>query len=117
MPLCSSAAAAAGTCPASSLVGAVAVAAGAGPSTVTVNGPVYLAGPYTDANGTSYPFSLSIVVPVAAGPFNLGTQVVQAGIAVDPTDAHLTTVSSLPSTQRFPVGSGASTPPQTCLAT
>ena len=71
-----------------------------------MNGTVYLAGPYTDPSGTSYPFSLSIVVPVAAGPYNLGTQVVQAGIAVDPTDAHLTTVATLPTTQTFPVGSG-----------
>lgn len=116
VPLCSSGAAAAGSCPTSSLVGTVAVAAGAGPNTVTVNGPVYLAGPYTDPSGTSYPFSLSIVVPVSVGPFNFGTQVEQAGISVDPVDAHLTTVTSLPLTQSFQVGAGASTPPQTCPA-
>ena len=115
VPLCSSADAAAGTCPASSQVGSATVAAGVGPNPVSVSGSVYLAGPYT-ANGVTYPFSLSIVVPVAVGPFNFGTEIEQAGISVDPTDAHLTTVTTLPTMQSFVVGPNASYPPASCPA-
>ena len=111
VPLCSSSAAALGTCPASSQVGTATVKAGAGSTPLAVTGTVYLAGPYTPQGGPTYPFSLSIVVPVSAGPFNLGTQVVQAGIGVDPTDAHLTTVSTLPTMQSFELGS---IPPAPC---
>ena len=44
-----------------------------------VSGPVYLAGPTKLKNGAEGPFGLDIVVPAKAGPFNLGTVVVQAG--------------------------------------
>ncbi len=47
--------------------------------------PIYLTGPYEGA-----PFGLSIAVPVVAGPFNLGTEVVRAKIEVDPHTSQLT---------------------------
>jgi hypothetical protein len=93
VPLCNDAAAAAGTCDASSQVGTTSVASGAGSTPFYLPGKVYLTGPYKGA-----PFGLSIVVPAVAGPFNLGTVVVRAAIAVDPNDAHLTVTSDdLPS--------------------
>jgi hypothetical protein len=94
VPLCPDALAAAGTCSAASQIGRVAVAAGAGSSPLWVPQAgrtptaVYLAGPYKGA-----PFSLSVVVPAEAGPFDLGLVVVRAGIFIDPHDAHVTVVS------------------------
>ena len=83
-------------CPVSSNVGTAAILAGSGSATNAFGGNVYLTGPY---NGD--PFGLIIVVPATLGPFNLGTSVVQAGIAIDPHDAHLTIQSSVPTIQDF----------------
>jgi hypothetical protein len=89
VPLCADAQAAAGTCSSASQIGHVAVAAGAGSTPLYVPQPgkaptaVYLGGPYKGA-----PFSLSIVVPAQAGPFDLGTVVVRAALFVDKHDAH-----------------------------
>jgi hypothetical protein len=91
VPLCPEPQAAAGTCAPSSQVGTTSVAAGSGPAPIYLPQPgktptaVYLAGPYAGA-----PYSLSIVVPAQAGPFDLGTVVVRAALFVDPTDAHVT---------------------------
>jgi hypothetical protein len=98
VPRCGNADAAAGTCPAASLVGHTTVASGSGSSPVWIpqagKAPtgVYLAGPYTGALGPA-PYSLSIVVPAQAGPFDLGRVVVRAALYVDPVDAHVTVVS------------------------
>jgi hypothetical protein len=77
---CADGAAAAGACPAESKVGSTAVQSGPGAQPLALGGDVYLTGPYKDA-----PFGLSIAVPTAgqAGPFDLGTVVVRAGIYVD----------------------------------
>jgi hypothetical protein len=85
---CADAAANAGTCPASSQVGSVDIAAGAGSNPFHLPGTVYLTGPYKGA-----PLGLSIVTHAVAGPFDLGTVVVRAAIFVDPIDAHLRIVS------------------------
>jgi hypothetical protein len=91
VPLCGEPQAAAGTCSAQSQIGHTVVGAGAGPDPLYVPeagqapAPIYLTGPYKGA-----PFGLSIVVPVIAGPFNLGTVVVRAAISVDPKTAQLT---------------------------
>lgn len=80
----------AGTCPAASRIGSTTTLAGPGAQPLPVKGDVYLTGPYKDA-----PFGMSIAVPTAgqAGPFDLGTVVVRAGIYVDPSDAHVTVKS------------------------
>lgn len=90
VPLCTEAQAAVGACGAASQVGSVQTLAGAGPAPLSVPQPgkaptaVFLAGPYKGA-----PFSLSIVVPAQAGPFDLGTVVVRAGLFVDPDTAQV----------------------------
>jgi len=87
--LCEEPAAAAGTCPEASRVGSVTAAAGAGSDPYWLSGQVYLTGPYAGA-----PFGLSAVVPVKAGPFNLGVQVVRAAINVNPTTTAVTVTSA-----------------------
>ncbi len=82
---CAEGEAAAGTCPASSRVGGAVVAAGAGSHPYHLNGDVFLTGPYDEA-----PFGLAIVIPGLAGPFDLGTIVVRAGISVSPVSAQIT---------------------------
>jgi hypothetical protein len=91
VPQCPDAKAAAGACDAASRIGHTTVASGAGPAPLAIPQPgkaataVYLAGPYKGA-----PFSISTVVPAQAGPFDLGTVVVRAGLYIDPIDAHVT---------------------------
>lgn len=82
VPLCAEAQAAAGTCGADSQVGTTTVSAGPGSNPYTLPGKVFLAGPYKGA-----PFSLSIVVPAKAGPFDLGTVVVRSQLQVDAAHA------------------------------
>jgi hypothetical protein len=98
VPLCDEADANAGTCPASSHIGHATVTSGPGPYPLVIPQPgepeaaIYLTGPYKGA-----PFGLSIVTPVIAGPFNLGTIVTRASIAVDPSTAQITvTTNPLP---------------------
>ena len=76
------------SCPANSRVGSVVAGAGAGPSPYYVPGTVYLAGPYKGA-----PLSLAIIAPAIAGPFDLGTIVVQVAAYIDPRTARITAVT------------------------
>jgi hypothetical protein len=91
VPLCGEPQAAQGTCSSASQIGHTVIAAGPGgnplylPQPGQPQAPVYLTGPYEGA-----PYGLSVVVPVIAGPFNLGTQVVRAKVEVDPHTAQLT---------------------------
>jgi uncharacterized repeat protein (TIGR01451 family) len=78
VPRCPAAQAAAGTCGSDTKVGIVTAGAGAGPTPFILTGGVYLSGPYKGA-----PFSLSIVVPAKAGPFDLGNVVVRAALRID----------------------------------
>jgi hypothetical protein len=98
VPLCGEPQAADGTCSAASQIGHTTVEAGPGPASLVIPepgqppAPIYLTGGYKGA-----PYGLSVVVPVIAGPFNLGTIVVRASIAVDPHTAQLTiTTDPLP---------------------
>lgn len=67
-----------GACPASSQIGVVDVAAGAGGEPFHFAGRVYLTGPFEGA-----PFGLTFVVPAVAGPFNLGNVIARARVEVD----------------------------------
>jgi hypothetical protein len=98
VPVCGEPQAALGTCPASSQIGHTVVAAGPGSYPLIVPQPsqppaeIYLTGPYEGA-----PFGMSIVVPIIAGPFDLGTEVIRGTITVDPHTAQATvTTDPLP---------------------
>jgi hypothetical protein len=76
------------SCPASSAVGSVYAAAGAGPTPYNAPGTAYLAGPYKGA-----PLSLAIITPATAGPFDLGTIVVRTALYLDSKTAQVKAVS------------------------
>ena len=88
VPACPRASAQANACPAASQVGDVTVAAGPGSEPLALKGAAFLTGPQEGA-----PFGLSIVVPAQAGPIDLGTIAIKAGIQINPTTAALTIVS------------------------
>lgn len=90
VPLCPEVQANAGTCSAESLLGTVTVNAGSG-EPFPFKGNVYLTGPYAGA-----PYGLSFVVPVVAGPFNLGTEVKRAKIEVEPYTSRVVVTTTLP---------------------
>jgi hypothetical protein len=91
VPLCGEPQANLGTCGASSQIGHTIAGAGAGPYPFYLPqagqppAAIYLTGPHDGA-----PFGLSIVVPIIAGPFDLGTKVIRGAIAVDPKTAQIT---------------------------
>jgi hypothetical protein len=97
VPLCGEAQAQTGTCPSSSQIGTAKVTVGAGSEPYEFSGPVALTGPYGSA-----PYGLSIAVPAAAGPFDLGSGacdciVTRAAINVEPYSGRvITTTSNLP---------------------
>jgi hypothetical protein len=76
------------SCPLASRVGSVVVGVGAGSRPYYAPGNAYLAGPYKGA-----PLSLAIVTPAVAGPYDLGTVVVRAALAVNPETAQITVKS------------------------
>jgi uncharacterized repeat protein (TIGR01451 family) len=94
IPLCDETDANAGTCPASSQIGHAVVASGPGPYPLVLPQPgapelpIYLTGPYKGA-----PFGLSIVTPVVAGPFNLGTVITRAKIEIDPRTVQISVIT------------------------
>lgn len=88
VPRCGEPQAAAGTCPESARIGIATVQAGSGSDPLTLEGAAYLTGPYE-----GQPFGLSVAVPIVAGPFNLGTEVVRSAISVNPRTAEVTVTS------------------------
>jgi hypothetical protein len=76
------------SCPPASQVGVVQALAGPGPTPFVATGKAYLTGPYR-----GQPFGLAVVVPVLAGPFDLGTEVVRQALQIDPSDGHVTVLS------------------------
>lgn len=76
------------SCPGATRVGGVNVGSGAGPSPFYTSGSVYLAGPYKGA-----PMSLAFVVPIVAGPLDLGTVVTRTALFLDPETAQIHAVS------------------------
>jgi hypothetical protein len=87
--LCGEPQAAAGSCPAASLIGVASVTAGAGKEPFPLSGNVYLTGPYDGA-----PYGLSIPVSVVAGPFNLGVVTTRATIKVNPQTSRVTVATT-----------------------
>lgn len=77
------------SCPADTEVGTVTVGSGAGEDPLYVGGKVYFAGPWEGA-----PFSFAVVTPALAGPFDLGTVVVRAGIYINPNTAQVSVKSA-----------------------
>jgi hypothetical protein len=67
------------SCPDSSRIGRTSVGAGVGSILTYVPGQLYLGGPY---HGST--LSVVSVTPAVAGPFDLGTVVVQEGLKLDP---------------------------------
>jgi hypothetical protein len=72
------------SCPAGSEIGQARVGVGSGAPFYTT-GRAYLAGPYNNA-----PFSVVVITPAIAGPFDLGTVVVRSGLSIDPHTAQAT---------------------------
>ncbi len=75
------------SCPAGSEVGVVHVGTGSG-APLYVAGHAYFAGSYEGA-----PFSLAIVTPALAGPFDFGSVVVRAALFINPTTAQVSVKS------------------------
>jgi hypothetical protein len=67
------------SCPASSRIGRTNVGAGVGSVLTYVPGQLYLGGPYKGA-----PLSVVSITPAVAGPFDVGTVVVQVALSLDP---------------------------------
>ena len=76
------------SCPAASQLGTVQAGAGPGERPFYDSGKVYLTGPYKGA-----PFGLVEIVPLLAGPFDLGTVVVRQTINIDPNTAQVSVSS------------------------
>jgi uncharacterized repeat protein (TIGR01451 family) len=73
------------SCPLASQIGTLTTSAGPGSNPYSVNGTAYLAGPYKGA-----PLSVVFITPAVAGPFDLGSVVVRAGVFINPTTAQVT---------------------------
>jgi hypothetical protein len=70
------------SCPAASQIGTTQGGAGVGSQLTYVPGKLYLAGPFAGA-----PLSVAAIVPAVAGPFDVGTIVVQEALDLNPVTA------------------------------
>jgi hypothetical protein len=80
---------AAPSCPAGSQIGHVLAGAGVGPVLTYVKGSIYLAGPFGGD-----PFSVVVITPGVAGPFDVGNIVIREGLTLDPSTAEVQLDSS-----------------------
>ncbi len=88
---CDEAAIAAGACPQASRIGTAFAEAGAGPAPLALSGELFLTGPHRATRPyRQSPFGVAIVFRGAAGPFDLGTIVVRAGLRLDPRSGQVT---------------------------
>jgi hypothetical protein len=76
---CDRAAAASGACPLGSRIGSAVAEVGSGSSLATLQGDVFLTGPYRSA-----PFGLALAFDLELGPFDLGGFNVLARLRIDP---------------------------------
>jgi hypothetical protein len=72
------------SCPGSSRIGRLLSGAGVGSALTYLSGSLYLAGPFHGA-----PLSVAAIVPAQAGPFDVGTVVVQEGLTLNPETAEV----------------------------
>lgn len=72
------------SCPAGSRIGTIVSGAGVGEELTYVSGSLYLGGPY---HGD--PLSVIAIVPAVAGPFDIGTVVVQEALTLNPDTAEV----------------------------
>ncbi len=77
------------SCPDDSQIGVASVQAGTGPKPLTIDGKVYLAGPYQRAR-----ISIVVVTPAVAGPFDLGTVVVRVPLFLTSETAQIRPVTN-----------------------
>ncbi|HTT94994.1 MAG TPA: hypothetical protein VMF55_09990 [Solirubrobacterales bacterium] len=78
-------------CGAKSEIGVATIQAGTGASPLSIDGKVYLAGPYKGA-----PLSVVVITPAVAGPFDLGNVVVRAPLGLDPETGQASTSAEIP---------------------
>jgi hypothetical protein len=81
----------ASACTAKSEIGVATIQAGTGSTPLSINGKVYLSGPYKGA-----PLSVVVITPAVAGPFDLGNVVVRAPLALDPETGQASTSAEIP---------------------
>ena len=81
----------ASACNAKSEIGVATIHAGTGATPLSINGKVYLSGPYKGA-----PLSVVVITPAVAGPFDLGNVVVRAPLALDPETGQASTSAEIP---------------------
>ena len=72
------------SCPAASQIGRLEAGAGVGPSLTYIPGKIYWSGP---AQGD--PFSVVVITPAVAGPFDAGNVVLRLPLAIDPNTAQV----------------------------
>jgi uncharacterized repeat protein (TIGR01451 family) len=94
---CTIAQADAASCPAASHIGTVTVGAGAGSDPFYVSGDIYLMGQLRSGPFKGDPFGLAVVVHAMAGPFDLGSVVVKAGIQIHDDGSISTNTEPFPS--------------------
>ncbi len=81
----------ASACNVKSEIGVATIQAGTGATPLSINGKVYLSGPYKGA-----PLSVVVITPAVAGPFDLGNVVVRAPLALNPETGVASTSAEIP---------------------